>query len=137
MTKTTNKHYYNRALAMLLALAGALALLFGASSEVWGQEPDAADEMPPDRGSETDASNEKRDSSRLLRKAEEEGSVRMIVGLQTDFEPEGKLSQARATDQREDIDSARAGLRAELEQTDNRTVREYETIPYVALEVSP
>ena len=77
------------------------------------------------------------DSSRLLAKAQREGSVRAIVGLRTDFTPEGQLSRAQADDQRAAIESARAGLQADLAGTGYQTLREYETVPYIALELTP
>ena len=61
----------------------------------------------------------------------------MIVGLRTDFEPEGRLSRPQADDQREAIASAGAGLRADLAGTGYQTVREYETVPYIALSLTP
>ena len=76
-------------------------------------------------------------SSRLLGKAQREGSVRAIVGLRTDFTPEGQLSQSQVDDQRGAIESAGAGLRADLAGTEYQTLREYETVPYVALSLTP
>ena len=59
------------------------------------------------------------------------------MGLRTDFTPEGQLSQAQADDQRAAIESARAGLQADLAGTGYQTLREYETVPYMALELTP
>jgi subtilisin len=134
----TNKHY-TRVRTLVLALAAALSLLLGiAPGAAWAQpDPPDAEETSAEKGSKTDAPPKTIDSPGLLKKAEDEGSVRVIVGLEADFEPEGKLSQARADEQRQDIEGAREGLRSELEETEFRTMREFETIPYVALEVSP
>ena len=134
MTNATNN--YLRVVGLTMALAGALLLSLSVSTGAWAQ-PDAAAETQPDRGAETDASAKTFDSSRLMRRAEEEGSVRVIVGLQTDFTPEGRLSKPQVANQREDIDRVRAGLRADLGATEYRTVRRFETIPYVVLELSP
>ena len=75
--------------------------------------------------------------SRLLEKAQQKGSVRAIVGLRTDFTPEGRLSGAEAEDQRDAIESAGTGLRKELAGTGYRTLHEYETVPYLALSLTP
>jgi subtilisin len=91
----------------------------------------------PDGPSGSEGSSGTSDSSRLLAKAQREGSVRAIVGLRTDFTPEGQLSRAQADDQRAAIESARAGLRADLAGTGYQTLREYETVPYMALELTP
>ena len=77
------------------------------------------------------------DPSRLLGKAQKEGSVEVIVGLRTDFTPEGRLSQAQAEDQRAAIESAGEGLRADLAGTGYETLREYETVPYIAMKLTP
>ena len=75
--------------------------------------------------------------SHLLQEAEREGSVRVIVHLHTDFAPEGRLVRTEVTDQRDGIESVQAGLQEHLRGTGYRTLREYETIPYIALDVSP
>ena len=91
----------------------------------------------PDETSGSGESTGVSDSSRLLEKAERKGSVRAIVGLRTDFTPEGRLSRSQAEDQRVAIESAGAGLRADLAGTEYRTLREYETVPYIALSLTP
>src|SRR5215203_1023945 len=90
----------------------------------------------PDKPSGSQGSAGTSDPSRLLQKAQREGSVRVIVGLRTDFTPEGRLSPAQVEDQREAIESAGEGLRSELSGTGYQTLREYETVPYIALELS-
>ena len=59
------------------------------------------------------------------------------MGLRTDFTPEGGLSGAQAEDQRDAIQSAGEGLRTELSGTGFQTLREYETVPYIALKLTP
>ena len=76
-------------------------------------------------------------SSQLLEKAEREGSVRVIVGLRASFVPEGRLSRPDVANQRAEIESAQAGLQRDLQGTGYQTLREYDTIPFVALEQSP
>jgi subtilisin len=75
--------------------------------------------------------------SPLLQEAERDGSVRVIVQLRTDFAPEGRLGRTEVADQRDGIESVQAGLQEHLRGTGYRTLREYETIPYIALDVSP
>ena len=91
----------------------------------------------PDKPSGSQESAGTSDPSRLLGKAQREGSVRVIVGLRTDFTPEGRLSGAQVDDQRGAIESAGEGLRTELTGTGYQTLREYETVPYMALELTP
>jgi subtilisin len=91
----------------------------------------------PDEPSGSGESTGRSDSSRLLQKAQQEGSVRAIVGLRTDFKPEGQLNRAQVDDQRAAIESAGAGLQADLAGTEYRTLREYETVPYIALSLTP
>jgi hypothetical protein len=113
------------------------AIPAGAPQEA--QPPDTPDatQTPQDQSSATGESPRSPDASRLLQETEREGSVRVIVGLRTDFVPEGRLTRSRIAEQREGIDSVRAGLWGDLAGTGYRTLREYETVPYVALTVSP
>jgi subtilisin family serine protease len=74
----------------------------------------------------------------LYDKAASEGSVRVIVQLQVSTFPEGELESVDAVAfQRQGIAAARAPVLADLAGTSYRTVREFETIPFVALEVAP
>jgi hypothetical protein len=70
-----------------------------------------------------------------LRKAQREGSVRVIVGLQVDFVPEGKLDQSQVEAQRDEIKTAQAELLADLQGTGALTLREYDSVPFIALEL--
>jgi subtilisin len=123
---------------VLFALILACALLLTLAPASWGQSSDAG---AAQRSSEERSGDEQPAhtpaSSDLLRKAEREGTVRVIVGLRTDFVPEGRLSRAEAAGQRADIEGAQAGLQRELRGTGFSTLREYVTIPYIALELSP
>jgi subtilisin family serine protease len=74
----------------------------------------------------------------LYDKAAREGSVRVIVQLRVTTTLEGKLQSAAAVaSQRQDIAAMRGAALAELAGTSHRTVREFATIPFVALEVAP
>jgi uncharacterized repeat protein (TIGR01451 family) len=75
--------------------------------------------------------------SRLTGKAEREGSVRVIVGLRADSVPEGRLSRTQRANQRNEIESAQSRLRTSLDRTGYRTLRQYDTVPAIALKVSP
>jgi len=103
-----------------------------------GQASDRpAAQTPPDNRSASNDQVETPDGSQLLDKAQREGAVRVIVGLRTDFAPEGRLSRPEVADQRDGIQSAQAGLQEDLQGTGYRTVREFDTIPFVALELPP
>ena len=74
----------------------------------------------------------------LYDKAAREGSVRVIVQLRVTTFPEGQLESAAAVmSQRQDVAAMRYAVLAELVGTSRRTIREFETIPFVALEVAP
>lgn len=75
--------------------------------------------------------------SQLAGKAEREGTVRVIVGLRTDYIPEGRLSTAQRANQRNEIESAQSTFRTVLDRTGYQTLRQYDTVPAIALEVSP
>ncbi len=74
---------------------------------------------------------------RLKAKAErQQARVRVIVGLQTAFTPEGRLDSAAANAQRARIDGARKDVVDALGRSGHSVVHRYETVPYVALELS-
>ena len=85
--------------------------------------PEVPDASAPSTTSGSSEEEKAFDPSHLLRKAEREGSVRVIVRLRTDFVPEGRLARAEVTDQRDGIESAQAGLKEELRDTDFQTMR--------------
>ena len=126
------------ALATLVVLAAVLALLLVAP-QAWGHpDEEVRSSPPPERSGETGtAADTPGPAPGLLRKAEREGAVRVIVGLRTDFTPEGRLSRAQTENQREAIQSATEGLQKELSGTGYQTMREFETVPYIALKLSP
>ena len=73
----------------------------------------------------------------LYAKALEHGSVRVIVQLKVAALPEGQLGGGDAVvSQRQAIAAAQSALLAELAGSSYRVVRTYETIPFLALEVS-
>ena len=121
--------------AVLLALILAYVLLLVVAPASQGQTSD--DSVPPSGRSANSEQDETPSASHLLQKAEREGSVRVIVRLRTDFVPEGRLDRTGVADQRDEIESAQARLQENLQGAGYQTLREYQTIPYIALNVSP
>ncbi|MBP6597953.1 MAG: trypsin-like serine protease [Giesbergeria sp.] len=74
----------------------------------------------------------------LASTAQKNGSVRVIVGVRAAFAPEGKLSAASASQQRNDIASAQAVVLSRLPQAvqQNSTVRRFVSVPYLAMSVT-
>ena len=72
----------------------------------------------------------------LMKVARDKGKVRVIAGLQVTFTPEGALSANARTAQHRSIDQATADVRQALRGTSHRVVHTYETVPYIALELS-
>ena len=124
-----------------MVIAGALvgALGFEMLSAARAQTPDIPDtaQAPPDQSSATGVTSRSPEASRMLQRAEREGSIRTIVGLRTEFVPEGRLNRAAAAAQRRSIENVGQGLRAELAGTGFGTMRDYDTVPYIALSLSP
>lgn len=124
--------------AVVAAMVFAFALLLAVAPAGWGQSPDdEATRTQADDKSGSEQTNEASNPSELLQEAKREGSVRVIVQLRPEFVPEGRLSQPEVVDQRNDIESAQEGLQTELQGTGYRTIREYNTIPFMALELPP
>ena len=74
----------------------------------------------------------------VRQKAYDEGTVRVIVQLRVSALPEGELSSAEAVaSQRRAIASAQSAVLTELAGTSYRVIRTFETIPFLALDVSP
>lgn len=76
----------------------------------------------------------------LRREAAEDGRVWVIAGLKVPFAPEGALPASEAREQREEIADATAAVSARFASTINRgpkAVRTYETVPFMAMEVTP
>jgi subtilisin family serine protease len=75
--------------------------------------------------------------NQLLAEAERQGDVRVIVRLDVGFRPEGVLPFTAIADQREEIDAAQNAILNALRGLLHTVVRQYETIPLLALEVGP
>ncbi|HET9444401.1 MAG TPA: S8 family serine peptidase [Acidimicrobiales bacterium] len=65
------------------------------------------------------------------------GKVRAIVGLQTTFTPEGSLDAEGVRKQRNAIAEARGNVVAALADHPHAVVQTFDSVPYVALELSP
>ncbi len=85
-------------------------------------------------GDEPERSWQERTIERLQARAEEEGSVRLIVGVDAGFVPEGELADGRAVAaQRRRAAAVRRQLLARLAAHPLENVREFATIPFLAL----
>jgi cytoskeletal protein RodZ len=107
---------------------GALLLSVGVSSPAEAQslqtqqpstppaDASAAETTSPKvNAAETTEHQQPPDFSQLLQQAEQEGSVRVIAHLSTDFAPEGRQSRPEVADQRAQIASDQAGLQSDLQ----------------------
>jgi hypothetical protein len=115
----------------------ALALLPSAAQAADGGAIAPPQIAVPDRFSTVDRTATRAPAADFQRLApKDDRTVRVIVGLQTTFTPEGALDAARVKDQRAQIDAARERLVGALAGTKHRVVNTFETIPSVALELS-
>jgi len=71
---------------------------------------------------------------KLIDKAEREGPQRVIVGLNADFVPEGRLQAAAAASQRQEITNSQASLMASLAGLSAVEHHRFRYIPFLALE---
>lgn len=136
-----------------LLCSGLLALgpAVGAGAEgPDGTTDGGAAEAPADQAAETETGTEAlpgddrrgrrpeaADFERLAGRAGERGRVRAIVGLQTAFTPEGNLDEEGTRKQRNAIAEARSNVVAALADHPHAVVHSFDSVPYVALELSP
>jgi subtilisin family serine protease len=75
----------------------------------------------------------------LRRQAATAGSTRVIIGVRVPFAPEGALSASSASQQRYEIADAHAAVLDQVPALQQRpgTIKRFETIPFMALEVTP
>lgn len=71
----------------------------------------------------------------LRSRAQDEGAVRLIVGLAIDFQPEGDLAAPQALAQRQRIAQVQESLLAEIGAAGVRDVTRFSYIPFMGLEV--
>ena len=91
--------------------------------------------VAPERFATTDLTGARAPSADFAKLAPRDGTVRVIVGLQTTFTPEGALDAAAVKTQRAQIDGAREKLVGALAGTKHRVVNTFESVPSVALEL--
>lgn len=70
----------------------------------------------------------------LLEKALSEGPQRVVIGLNTAFKPEGSLSRAGFSKQRQDISSAQSAVLAGLAGFNIEIKRQFKYVPFMVLE---
>ena len=107
-----------------IVLVGASGPADASTTSTVNTTADIPDAIPPSGTSANSEQGETPNPSRLLQKAEREGSVRVIVRLSTDFVPEGRLDRTEVVDQRDGIESAQAALQENLQGTAYQTLRE-------------
>lgn len=75
----------------------------------------------------------------LRRQAARVGTTRVIVGVRVAFAPEGKLAPASVTQQRNEIALAHSAVLDKVPSLKQKpeTIKRFETIPFMALEVTP
>ena len=120
-------------------LAVALLVPAGASASDGKVDRGPAPEPPPDPTAALNATAKQApaaDFSRLEAKAAKTGKVRVIVGLQTSFKPEGRLDAGAKQAQHARIKGARDQVLDALAGSPHKRIHTYETVPYVALELS-
>jgi len=73
--------------------------------------------------------------SSLIEEAAQSGRVKVIIGINTQFTPEGNLSDIAKLRQREGIENAQDDVLQKLNQYYTRNIKRFETIPFFAVEV--
>lgn len=96
-----------------------------------GTVPESPGNPPSKRRFEPD------ELDQLRTRAEEKGTVRVIVRLDVQHTPEGELSEDEVARQRRSIRAARKQLLHALESTDFQVNRRYTISPLIALSLSP
>jgi subtilisin len=119
-------------LVALIATVVALLLSAGATSPAEVQSLETQHATTP--SAEAGAAET---TQQLLEQPKQEGFVRVLRRVSTGFVPEGRISRPEVANQRAEIASAQAGLQRDLQGTGYKTLREYETVPFIALDVSP
>jgi subtilisin len=82
------------------------------------------------------ASSRNETFGRLINSAQEKGSARVIIELNTNFVPEGNLTDSQVKDQQLSINKAQNELLRSLSFFRVANVKQFEYIPYLAAEVN-
>ncbi len=72
--------------------------------------------------------------TKLIESAKQTGTVRVIIGLKSDFKPEGNMSRPQASLQRFDIKQAQTAFLSRFQSLRVAQVKQFEYIPFVAFE---
>lgn len=115
---------------LALALTAALGVSAAASAQTM---PEFGPVSPHGDATERSAARIV-DTDALRRSAAETGSIRVIVGLDLPFRPDGLLEGRELADQRSAIARAQAALTGDFARAELH--RSYTTVPYVAMTVS-
>ena len=110
--------------------AAALALGLGAVAPLGAMAQDGLTVL----GADEHGTAVEMDAATLLERATEQGSIRIIVGLDTDFTPYGELNEAELRSQGERISAAQSRVMSNL--SDDASVQRFRTIPFMALTVN-
>src|SRR4051794_26396657 len=129
-----------RASAIGLAV-GVLALTApaGALGANGGVDPAGAPAAQPDSFATVDRTNDHVSAATFdtfRAQARKQGDVRVIVGLQTRFTPEGALDAAQVASQRSDIHGQTNQVVAALDGSRFGVTHRFSAVPYVALKLS-
>jgi subtilisin family serine protease len=89
-----------------------------------------------DSWNETDLGRASKKYDALLQKAKERGRVRVIVGLDTTFRPEGALSAPQADRQRQGIARVQDRILDRIQNGEVRAVKRFKFIPYMVVEAN-
>ena len=83
-----------------------------------------------------EGSSKKELAAPLVEKARTEGTVRVLVGLNQSYRPDGELARAAAMEQREGILRSQETLMEELKGHSVTPLQSYKYLPYMAMEVT-
>jgi len=124
-------HGSRRVVGKAAVMALAVALIPASGTQAIASDRSGPAVFAPDEtGTATAVSAEA-----LMARATERGELRVIVGLDTGFQPEGALSETAVASQRSGIAAAQEALVGTLSAP--KTVSQFETIPFVAMTVTP
>ncbi len=126
----------------LAAVSGLLAAAMLAAPA--GAQPPPAQPSPAERPTEEPSRSkpeapgrpDPQDFNEAAAATERDGTARVIVGLRAPFEPEGDLSSSQRQAQRNEIARDQQAVRDDLKGTKHKEIHAYDTVPYMALEVS-
>lgn len=114
-----------------------LLLLIGACGDGTGDQDALPEEERPGTAEDREPQASDDDFAALAQRAEAAGTVRVIVGLQVEFTPEGAEEASVNAAQREAIRHEQDRIIEALDGTDYAVERRFETVPQIVLTLSP